>query len=65
MHVLQFRVRHEGVDEYAATGAGQDNSIHVYLKNNHYELQKHLLSHNIRFDDRYTKRELKTAFANK
>ncbi len=63
MHVLQFRVRHEGVDVYAATGAGQDNSIHVYLKNNHYELQQHHLSHGIELDARYTKRVFQTAFA--
>ncbi len=63
MHVLQFRVRHEGVDEYAATGAGQDNSIHVYLKNNHYELQEHHLSHGIDLENRYTKRVFETAFA--
>ena len=62
MHVLQFRVRHEGVDEYAATGAGQDNSIHVYLKNNHYELQQHHLSHGIELVARYTKSVFKTAF---
>lgn len=64
MHVRQFREMQQGLEIYAPTGAVQPNFITVYLKNNHYELQEHLLSHQIRFDDRYTKRELKIAFTN-
>lgn len=64
MHVLQFIERHIDADVYAPTGPEEPNSIHVYLKNNHYELQEHHLSHCIEIVDRFTKAELFTAFSN-